>query len=196
MFKLLNNIMVNKDQKDLKYFLSLKYDIILKEVKGQFYLTIPEIPIVEKDKDLLTANKKLNDSKNQYIEDLFNAGLEKNINLPKSVVDKSKTLYQLKLFTYKFLIMSFCFGITFTIAGQIVINKASRISVETVVKNVGKEIIATIEKVSDMPDVKKRQWINKVSEIMIEFKPILDVINDSSKTDSSNTNKNIDNLKL
>ena len=49
--------MVNKDQKDLKYFLSLKYDIILKEVKGQFYLTIPEIPIVEKDKDLLTANK-------------------------------------------------------------------------------------------------------------------------------------------
>ncbi len=190
MFKLLGSFMTNRSQEDLKYFQSLKYDIILKEVKGQFYLTIPEIPIVEKDKDLITANKKLIDSKNQYIEDLFNAGLEKNINLPKSVAYKSKTLYQLKLFTYKLLIICFCFGITFAIAGQIVINKASRISAGTVVKNVSKQVIATIEKVSDMPDLKKRKLINKIRRIMIDIKPILEVISDSSKT-----YKNIDNSK-
>jgi hypothetical protein len=63
-----------------------------------------------------------------------------------------------------------------------VINKASRISAGTVVKNVSKQVIATIEKVSDMPDLKKRKLINKIRRIMIDIKPILEVISDSSKT--------------
>ena len=46
-------------QKDLKYFMKLNYNVILKRKDSYYYLFIPELSIIVEDKDLDIAYKKL-----------------------------------------------------------------------------------------------------------------------------------------
>ena len=60
-------------KKDLDYYMSLQYEVILKKRKRGFALYIPELAIVEEDENLQKAYEKLKSEKNNYFKNYVNA---------------------------------------------------------------------------------------------------------------------------
>ena len=58
-------------KKDLKYFMSLDYNLILREEKGKYYLFLPDLSLIVEGSNLEKTYKKLEKEKARYFKNII-----------------------------------------------------------------------------------------------------------------------------
>ncbi len=166
-----NRIQEQSRQSKLNHFNSLPYDIVVKLIKGKFYLYIPEISLVAADEDLNQAYKDLYKRKQDFFNRILDCEAEDEIVLPRKVGQSKKTFYQLKMFIYKLLIICFLGGTTLVFSGVVIKNKIANISGADVVKKISRGIVLEAKRFTNTPDYHKQIRIGKFREFLEAFHP-------------------------
>lgn len=101
-------------EKDVGYYKNMEYEVVLRKKRDNFVLVVPELCIVEKDKDLGKAYEKLETKKEQYFSEMIEDDFEVYIRKPeKTIISeqfRDKLKHNLALFGIKFLlILIICF---------------------------------------------------------------------------------------
>ena len=86
------------NNKDLKYFKNLMYNVILRKNNGLYYLFIPELSIIVENEDLEDAFNSIESEKQIYFENVIKLGFENTVNEPKNLSKRKKLYSDLKLF--------------------------------------------------------------------------------------------------
>jgi hypothetical protein len=73
-------------EKDVGYYKNMEYEVILRKKKGNFVLVVPELCIVEEDKDLGKAYEKLESKKEQYFIEMIEDGFEEYNRKPEKAI--------------------------------------------------------------------------------------------------------------
>ena len=129
------------------YLNSLQYSILLKQKKDKFYLIIPELTLVVTCNNLEDGYKDLHKQKQELFARILDCESEDEITLPRKTKESHETFHQLKMFTYKLLIICALVGMTFSISGALLMNKISHsgTSIVSIFKQPIKSIILQLE---------------------------------------------------
>ncbi len=156
------------------YLNSLQYSILLKHKKGKFYLIIPELSLVATSNILEDCYKDLQQQKEDLITRILACEAEDEITLPKKTKETYETFYQLKMFTYKLLIICALVGMTFTISGALIVNKISNsgVSIVSILKKPVKSIIVQLEtSIINAPEDEKQKRLNELHQFVEALRP-------------------------
>ena len=167
-----------KVDKDLSYFMNLKYYVILRYQNGLYYLFIPELSIIIEDENLGNAYDKLEEEKKQYFSKMINSNSTDAINEPNLTAIKNRFLSELPLFCAKvFVVILICISLfgaivigTLPVVGSIAYEMPTKVRKFTAA--VVKKIIYT--KISDK---RKQEMRVQFRKILHELKPFVDDIN-------------------
>ena len=160
-------------QQKLDYLKSLRYPILLRQKKDKFYLIIPELCLVAVSDNLEDAYKDLYGQKQNFIAKILDCEAEDEITLPRKTHEFHETFHQLKMFTYKLLIVCLLGGVTLTISGALISNKIANISGVGIVKKVVKSIIIEAEKfATNTPENIKQERLEKVHQFVMALQPV------------------------
>ena len=158
----------------LDYLNSLQYSTLLKQKKGNFYLIIPELCLIVTNNNLEDGYKDLYKQKQDLIERVIDCEAEDEIILPWKTVRPHETFYQLKVFTYKLLIICALVGMTFTISGALLVSKISHsgTTIVSIFKQPIKSIIDQIEtSLFKAPEDLKQKRLNNLHQFVEELQP-------------------------
>jgi len=158
----------------LTYLNSLQYSILLKQKNEEFYLIIPELFLIATNKNLEEGYKDLHKQKQNLIKQILDCEGEDEIILPRKSMKPHETFQQLKIFTYKLLIICTLFGMTFTISGALLVNKMnySNTSVVSILKRPIKSIMIQLEtSLFHAPEEVQRERINKLRQLIEALRP-------------------------
>lgn len=89
------------NEKDLEYFKSLKYDIVIRKKKEGFLLSIHELSLLEEDNDIEKAYEKLEYEKDKYFQKMIENGYQEHIGEPKGKKIKKDSPWNLAPFFVK-----------------------------------------------------------------------------------------------
>ncbi len=98
-------------KKDLVYYKGLEYTVQLKRRKDRFLLYIPELAIVEEDKDLNRAYEKLCEEKERYFSELIENDYQEYIKEPQGVRPVKEFAGQIYLFLFKMALVCLVLGV-------------------------------------------------------------------------------------
>ena len=156
------------------YLNSLQYSILLKQKKDKFYLIIPELSLVATSNFLEDGYKDLQKQKQDLITKIVDSEAEDEVTLPRKTKESNETLHQLRMFTYKLLIICTLVGITITISGSLLVNKISHsgTSIVSIFKQPIKSIIAQLEtSLFKAPEDVRQKRLKKLNQIVEGLKP-------------------------
>ena len=170
-------------QKDLKYFMKLNYNVILKRKDSYYYLFIPELSIIVEDKDLDIAYKKLEEEKVLYFKKAKELDVLDTVKNPISLV-ATKTLFgDLSAFFVKVCLVALIILITIFASLPFVdsfvfrrINNLPNVAYEGV-RTFIKEIPSKISnKVDNMSPEEKEEKILELRKMVQQLKPFIDEV--------------------
>ena len=156
------------------YLNSLQYSILLKQKKDKFYLIIPELSLIAINNNLEEGYQDLRKQKQDLITKILDCEAEDEITLPRKTKETYETFHQLKIFTYKLLIICALVGMTFTISGALLVNKMnySNTSVVSILKKPIKSILVQLEtSLFIVPEEVQRERINKLRQLIEALRP-------------------------
>jgi len=174
--KILKSTIGKTREERLDYLNSLQYSILLKQKKENFYLIIPELCLIAENNNLEDGYKDLNKQKKHLIERVIDCEVEDEIILPRKTVRPHETFYQLKVFTYKLLIICTLVGFTFIISGALIVNKLSHSSpsIVSILKRPIKSIMIQLEtSLLNAPEELKQKRLNKLQQIIEALRPYI-----------------------
>lgn len=166
--------LVKTREERLAYLNSLQYSTLLKQKKEKFYLIIPELFLFSENTNLEDGYKDLQKQKQELIIQILDSEAEDEIVLPRKIRKNQDTFQQLKIFTYKLLIICTLFGMTFTIGGALIINKmnSSGTSIVSILKQPLKSILVQLESSLLLaPDETKRERLYKLHQLVEALRP-------------------------
>lgn len=165
-------------EEKLNYLNSLKYDILLRQKKGLFYLIIPEIPLIASGKSLEEAYNDLNEQKQSLFNNILDNEDYEEIAFPRRKRKVQETLYQLKIFTYKLIIIIFLVGIVFAGTGIVIKSKVSKISGSNITRMVSMSIRQEMERLAGAPESAKEERRMKIRRFFESLQPLVDDFRD------------------
>ncbi len=148
-------------KKNLDFFNSLKYDIVIHSSGEIYYLTIPELSLIEENSDLTLAYKNLENKKAVYFMKMLEAEMEEYISLPLKLKEEDKSLDNMLPWLLKFLYKTLLIILLFWI-GFIFINKFFLYKVRH-----------NMQKFMDMSVSEKTRKKQKLEKIVNELKPFM-----------------------
>ena len=158
----------------LAYLNSLSYSTLLKQKNEKFYLIIPELSLIATNNNLEDGYKDLHKQKQDLIQQVLDCEAEDEIILPRKSMKPHETFQQLKIFTYKLLIICTLFGVTFTISGAVIMNKMnnSGTSIVSILKQPIKSIMLQIEtSLLIAPEETKQKRLEKLHQLVEALRP-------------------------
>ncbi len=161
-------------QERFDYLNSLQYDILLKKTKGKFYLFIPELSLVAIGEDLTQTYNNLNEQKRKLFNEILDCEAENEIVLPRNTCRRHKVSDQLKVFTYKLLIVCFLLGTTLMFGAAAINDKIASISSANIAKKIIRISMFEIEKFNDLPGDAKKMQIEKLHKFLESLRPVVD----------------------
>lgn len=152
---------------------SIQYYTLLKQKEGKFYLIIPELSLVAVSDNLVDAYTDLHKQKQDLINRILDCEAEDELRLPRKHFESHDTLYQLKIFTYKLLIVCTLGGLTFTLSSALIADKLANISVARIVKTAVKDLAGAVEGIIvNMPEELKQERLHSIHRIIENLRPL------------------------
>lgn len=170
----LNSIRGKTREEKLNFLSKLEYSVLLKRKENKFYLIIPELSIVASSENLDMAYKDLDKQKQDYFEYILDSGAEDEVNLPCKFSRKQQIFCQLKLFTYKLLIVCFLLGSTFIFGAVAIRDKVANISGADLAQKVMKSAYEQIIQFNNAPEEVKQIRIERLHKFLSTIKPMVD----------------------
>lgn len=160
-------------QEKLEYLNSLQYSILLKRKNDKFYLMLPEIALVAVNDNLEEAYKDLLEQKRNFFGNILDCEAEDEIIPPRETYEGHETFHQLKMFTYKLLIVCFLAGLTLTISGALISHKIASISGERIAKEVVNGIIGEAKKtITNTSEDVKQERLQTIHHLVEALRPV------------------------
>lgn len=160
-------------EEKLEYLNSLQYSVLLKRKKDKFYLMLPEIALVAVNDSLEEAYKDLLEQKRNFFGNILDCEAEDEIIPPRETYHGHETIRQLKMFTYKLLIVCFLAGLTLTISGALISHKVASISGERIAKEVVNGIIGEAKKtITNTSEGIDQEKLKKLHQIVEKLRPV------------------------
>ena len=156
------------------YLNSLQYSILLKQKKDKFYLIIPELSLIAINNNLEEGYQDLRKQKQDLITKILDCEAEDEITLPRKTKESHETFHQLKVFTYKLLIICALVGMTFTISGALLVSKISHsgTTIVSIFKQPIKSIIDQLEtSLFKTPEDLKQKRLKKLHQFIEALRP-------------------------
>tara|TARA_B100000315_G_C14591633_1_gene596146 strand:- start:1137 stop:1730 length:594 start_codon:yes stop_codon:yes gene_type:complete len=169
------------NNKDLKYFKNLMYNVILRKNNGLYYLFIPELSIIVENEDLEDAFNSIESEKQIYFENVIKLGFENTVNEPKNLSKRKKLYSDLKLFIYKTVMVGIIFLVIIMLSIssiKLFVNKINRVRTDTItsIKQIPVDLFSAIpyqinEKFTTMTPIEKEEQILKLRNLIDELRP-------------------------
>jgi len=182
---------------DLDFFKSLKYDVVLRKIKGKFVLFIAELGLVRKDESLEKAYHKLELAKEEYFRDMIESELSEKIPLPASLKNKQRSNGNIGIFIVKTIIViiiaaigaSFIFGRIESFVSNFTSSFSQNMSLDRIVS----ESAVLLDKINNIPDQKIETAGQKLKTTAKKFKPLIDELKILLKETPENVSEGKDN---
>ena len=165
--------MKTRDEK-LAYLNSLQYSTILKKKENQYYLFVPELSLLVTSNVLEDGYKEMNRQKEDYFKRILDCESEDEITLPRKTNEFNETFHQIKIFTYKLLIVCVLMSLAFTISGSLLVNKLSHsgTSIVSIFKQPIKNIILQLEtSLISAPEETRQKRLQKIRRLVEGLRP-------------------------
>lgn len=160
-------------QEKLEYLNSLQYSILLKRKNDKFYFMHPEIALVAVSDSLEGAYRGLAEQKRDFFNNMLDCEAEDEIIPPRETYEGHETFHQLKMFTYKLLIVCFLAGLTLTISGALISHKIANISGGRIAKEVVKDVIGEARRtIADAPEDVKQERLQTIHHLVEALRPV------------------------
>ena len=170
-------------EKDVVYYKNMEYEVVLRKKKGNFVLVVPELCIVEEDKDLGKAYEKLESKKEQYFIEMIEDGFEEYIRKPERAIIsrqfRDKFRHDLALFGIKFLLVLIICFIGISIVENKVTDKFLTLTnkiFEKAPREIALKSLAVGDRLKNMPEERKAELRLKIRDTIRELKPFADEI--------------------
>lgn len=180
-------------QKDLQYFMTLNYTVILKRMNNFYYLFIPELSLIAEGESLNETYEKLEKEKELYFRKAIEMHVEDSIKEPAPILLRQKILTDLFMFFTKTAIISVIVAImlvgTLPIFGSLING-----SINAIPRQTKSLVLEFSDKLSNMPQDKKDEIVLKLRKIVQEIKPFTDevkVLFEDKSNKKLETNKNL-----
>ena len=159
-------------KKDIIYFQSLSYDVIVRK-KGQFcVLLLPELSIIVQDESLDKAYAKLETEKEAYFRRMIDVSMENYISEPQNKISDERLLNKLLPFFIKLIVISLSIVIFTTVAFEF-----ARLKIDVIKYYAVTQIRHFILKdINEMPDDKRQRIRTQLHKAVTQIKPFVDEI--------------------
>ena len=134
--------------RSLEFYLSLSYNVHITKKGEQFYLYIPELPIVVQDTDLTRGHARLEEAKDSLLKQYHELGREHAIPLPAETIEGHRLVKAMLPFVLKVAVV--CLAVvlmivTINVSVIYILQEGS----EAVVKSAGRKVNRTFLNLAD-----------------------------------------------
>ena len=99
-----------KRDRDIDYFMELNYASIMRIVKGQCYVFVPELSIIAKGKSPNEAYEAMEQQKREYFTRVVVLGVQESVEEPRPIAARRRINADFGVFSIKCLILSIIFA--------------------------------------------------------------------------------------
>jgi len=181
-------------ERDLDYFMGLKYDVLMKKVNDGYCAFIPELSLFAEGKSASDAFEKIEQEKEQYFKRVLAVDAGDTVSEPLAVTRRKRFKEDILLFGAKTLVVGVIFGIIVSVLlpsiDIFVSTRINRINqminqidpvkyMEITVGKVDKRISSMSEKEREDTRIKLRKMVQKIKPFADEVRILFDGKNES-----------------
>lgn len=167
------------NERNLDYFMGLKYNVLVKKVNDVYCAFIPELSLFAEGKSASDAFEKLEQEKVQYFKRVLAVDAEDTVREPSAVTIKKRFKEGLLLFGAKTLVAGVIFGIIVSVLlpsiDVFVSTRTNPIRVMVgMIRQVDEKLSSMSEKEQEEIKIKLRGIVQKIKPLTDEVKIIFD----------------------
>lgn len=184
------------EEKDLKYFMNLNYDVVLRKKGDDYYLFVPELSVITCGKELDEAYKKLNMEKEKFFRNIIDLKLQDTVNEPAGIKIRKKHYHEIFQYLMKVLVTFLLFVVIFIIIFLPVLSSFEKFvnnTISSVPEKILSKTAAKIEyKLNNMTEKKKEETRMRIKGMVSALKPFADEIRILFEDEKKTTRKSVD----